>query len=69
MLSKKLSLHFIFSIILSHFLLKMDYLFFGCRQSLIDENIERAVTRMQSIIELGRIVRDRKTIPIKVIIL
>ncbi|XP_075235221.1 isoleucyl-tRNA synthetase [Lycorma delicatula] len=35
------------------------------RQSLIDEAIERAVTRMQSIIELGRVIRDRKTIPIK----
>lgn len=33
--------------------------------SLIDLNIERAVSRMQSVIELGRVVRDRKTIPIK----
>jgi len=33
--------------------------------SLIDVNIERAVSRMQSVIELGRVVRDRKTIPIK----
>nr|CAD7459207.1 unnamed protein product [Timema tahoe] len=32
---------------------------------LIDEGIERAVTRMQTVIELGRVVRDRKTIPIK----
>lgn len=34
-------------------------------ESLIDINIERAVSRMQSVIELGRVVRDRKTIPIK----
>lgn len=33
--------------------------------SLIDLNIERAVSRMQSVIELGRVVRDRKTIPNK----
>ncbi|KAJ8912420.1 hypothetical protein NQ315_006086 [Exocentrus adspersus] len=32
---------------------------------LIDVNIERAVMRMQNVIELGRVVRDRKTIPIK----
>ncbi|CAH0562644.1 unnamed protein product [Brassicogethes aeneus] len=32
---------------------------------LIDLNIERAVSRMQSVIELGRVLRDRKTIPIK----
>lgn len=34
-------------------------------QSLIDKIIERAVARMQSVIELGRVLRDRKTIPIK----
>lgn len=34
-------------------------------QHLIDLNIERAVSRMQSVIELGRVVRDRKTIPVK----
>lgn len=34
-------------------------------QSLIDVDIERAVSRMQSVIELGRVVRDRKTIPQK----
>ncbi|CAH0724977.1 unnamed protein product, partial [Brenthis ino] len=32
---------------------------------LVDTNIERAVQRMQSVIELGRVLRDRKTIPIK----
>lgn len=32
---------------------------------LVDLNIERAVQRMQSTIELGRVLRDRKTIPIK----
>lgn len=33
--------------------------------NLIDKKIERAVSHMQTIIELGRVVRDRKTIPIK----
>lgn len=32
---------------------------------LVDTNIERAVQRMQTVIELGRVLRDRKTIPIK----
>ncbi|XP_047506175.1 isoleucine--tRNA ligase, cytoplasmic [Pieris napi] len=32
---------------------------------LVDSDIERAVERMQAVIELGRVVRDRKTIPIK----
>merc|ERR550539_778785 len=35
------------------------------RQDLIDENIERAVSRMQAVIELGRVFRDRKTMPLK----
>lgn len=34
-------------------------------QDLIDDKIERAVSRMQSVIELGRVIRDRKTMPIK----
>ncbi|KRT82124.1 tRNA synthetase, partial [Oryctes borbonicus] len=34
-------------------------------QNLIDEKIERAVSRMQTVIELGRVIRDRKTMPIK----
>ena len=36
----------------------------SCTQ-LINENIEKAVSYMQTIIELGRVVRDRKTIPVK----
>ncbi|XP_014485921.1 PREDICTED: isoleucine--tRNA ligase, cytoplasmic [Dinoponera quadriceps] len=32
---------------------------------LIDEKIEKAVSHMQTIIELGRVVRDRKTVPTK----
>lgn len=32
---------------------------------LINLNIERAISHMQSVIELGRVIRDRKTIPIK----
>uniref|UniRef100_A0A3Q3MEY7 isoleucine--tRNA ligase n=1 Tax=Mastacembelus armatus TaxID=205130 RepID=A0A3Q3MEY7_9TELE len=35
------------------------------RESLIDERIERAVSQMQSVIELGRVIRDRKTLPVK----
>ncbi|XP_067006975.2 isoleucine--tRNA ligase, cytoplasmic isoform X2 [Anabrus simplex] len=35
------------------------------RKTLIDESIERAVASMQTVIELGRVIRDRKTIPIK----
>uniref|UniRef100_A0A8C2PM25 Isoleucine--tRNA ligase, cytoplasmic n=1 Tax=Capra hircus TaxID=9925 RepID=A0A8C2PM25_CAPHI len=35
------------------------------REELIDKKTESAVSRMQSVIELGRVIRDRKTIPIK----
>nr|KAF6394782.1 hypothetical protein HJG59_006577 [Molossus molossus] len=35
------------------------------REELIDKKTENAVSRMQSVIELGRVIRDRKTIPIK----
>merc|ERR1719334_2156149 len=35
------------------------------RKELIDDGIERAVARMQSVIDLGRVLRDRKTMPIK----
>lgn len=35
------------------------------KMDLIDTDIERAVQRMQTVIELGRVLRDRKTIPIK----
>lgn len=35
------------------------------RESLIDTEIERAVANMQSVVELGRVVRDRNTLPIK----
>lgn len=31
----------------------------------INKNIETAVSRMQSVIELGRIIRDRRTMPLK----
>lgn len=36
------------------------------RENLIDKKIEAAVSRMQSVIELGRVIRDRKTLPVKV---
>ncbi|XP_020662256.2 isoleucine--tRNA ligase, cytoplasmic [Pogona vitticeps] len=35
------------------------------REDLIDKNIESSVSKMQSVIELGRVIRDRKTIPVK----
>ncbi|XP_069693675.1 isoleucine--tRNA ligase, cytoplasmic [Periplaneta americana] len=35
------------------------------RSVLINEDIERAVARMQTVIDLGRVIRDRKTIPVK----
>ena len=36
------------------------------RESLIDTKIEQAVASMQSVIELGRVIRDRNTMPMKV---
>ncbi|KAI7795335.1 isoleucine--tRNA ligase, cytoplasmic [Triplophysa rosa] len=35
------------------------------RESLIDKRIENAVAQTQSVIELGRVIRDRKTLPVK----
>ncbi|XP_076866164.1 isoleucine--tRNA ligase, cytoplasmic isoform X2 [Brachyhypopomus gauderio] len=35
------------------------------REALIDSRIENAVSRMQSVIELGRVIRDRRTLPVK----
>lgn len=35
------------------------------RESLIDKRIESAVCQMQSVIELGRVIRDRRTLPVK----
>ncbi|XP_071817894.1 isoleucine--tRNA ligase, cytoplasmic-like isoform X3 [Apostichopus japonicus] len=35
------------------------------REELIDTNIEESVSKMQSVIELARVIRDRKTIPTK----
>ncbi|CAO2596028.1 Isoleucine--tRNA ligase, cytoplasmic [Lemmus lemmus] len=35
------------------------------REELIDKKTENAVSRMQSVIEFGQVIRDRKTIPIK----
>ena len=36
------------------------------KEELIDTTIESAVSRMQSVIELGRVCRDRRTLPVKV---
>lgn len=35
------------------------------RESLIDVTIETAVSRMQTVVELGRVIRDRRTLPMK----
>lgn len=35
------------------------------RSDLINVDIERAVSHMQNVIDLGRVIRDRKTIPVK----
>jgi len=35
------------------------------REDLIYEDVERAVDRMQAVVNLGRVLRDRKTMPIK----
>ncbi|KAL1007813.1 hypothetical protein UPYG_G00091930 [Umbra pygmaea] len=35
------------------------------RECLIDKRIESAVSQMQSVIELGRVIRDRRTLPVK----
>lgn len=43
-----------------HFLL-----FPKVQENLIKPDVEKAVLRMQSVIELGRVVRDRKTLPLK----
>ena len=36
------------------------------REDLIHDEIERRVALMQTVIDLGRVVRDRKTLPLKV---
>jgi valyl-tRNA synthetase len=36
------------------------------RADLIHEDIERAVGRMQAVVDLGRVLRDRKTMPVKI---
>lgn len=41
-------------------------MFILSREHLIDTNIEKSVSTMQNIIEMGRVMRDRKTIPVKV---
>ena len=35
------------------------------KTQLIDTDIERSVARMQAVVELGRVVRDRRTMPVK----
>lgn len=37
------------------------------RNDLVDVNIEETVSHMQTVIELGRYIRDKKVVPVKVI--
>lgn len=46
-------------------LYKYFLVFYSCREDLIDVSIETAVSRMQSVIELGRVTRERNTLPLK----
>lgn len=43
----------------------MHYVMIPSPRTDIDDDIERSVARMQSVIELGRVLRDRKTMPVK----
>merc|ERR1719420_1139889 len=43
----------------------IDLMLPTAREDLIYEDVERAVARMQAIVDLGRVLRDRKTMPIK----
>ena len=51
--------------ILQFFILPFSSLLLN-RSDLIDVGIERAVVRMQSVIEMGRYIRDMKVMPVKV---
>ncbi|XP_049806576.1 isoleucine--tRNA ligase, cytoplasmic isoform X1 [Schistocerca nitens] len=35
------------------------------RETCIDSDVEKTVARMQTVIDLGRVIRDRKTVPVK----
>ncbi|XP_032116416.1 isoleucine--tRNA ligase, cytoplasmic-like isoform X6 [Sapajus apella] len=50
-----------------HYLMlpRVRFLPLPLREELIDKKTESAISRMQSVIELGRVIRDHKTIPIK----
>lgn len=50
---------------MNYYFIKYIYLILF-REHLIDKNIELSVSNMQNIIEMGRVMRDRKTIPVKV---
>ena len=49
-------------------MLLVTTMLFCYRESFIDSKIETSVARMQAVIELGRVVRDRNTMPMKVLI-
>ena len=60
--------HFPRSIFCLQFLENANFIiiFLMSRENLIHKEIERRVALMQTVIELGRVVRDRKTLPLKV---
>ena len=60
--------HFPRSIFCLRFLENANFIiiFLMSRENLIHKEIERRVALMQTVIELGRVVRDRKTLPLKV---
>ncbi len=55
---------FCFFLFFSLTIVLLCYLFY--RSDLIDEGIEKAVATMQSVIELGRYIRDARVMPVKV---
>lgn len=44
----------------------LDMMPINCRKEAISEDIEQTVADMQLTIELGRVIRDRSTLPVKV---
>ncbi len=46
--------------------IKLFRFFFFFRKSLVNKDIERAVAAVQTVIGLGRVVRERKVVPMKV---
>lgn len=54
------------SSLVSLYFLKVFVILMSDREEFINKDIERAVASMQAVIELGRVVRERNTLPLKV---